>query len=582
MTFTRPMLLALILVAAPFLRGAETATFRQWIAGQEAGGSIQKNYKTPEGQRQDNHEWTKVERMGTVIEQELKETALKRPDGSLAFTWSLSLSREPLEGSAAWSPKLPGKLKVTFKNGAPRTVDVPADVLLWPGDVEHAIRTAARNGVALKIKGYALPTQQWTTLDLVPVGPAPLPGFPDTFRFKGKASEGSLAEDVDLWISPTQGEVKHVGSLAGIPLMFQRTELPPPPEAGPVAGLFERTLRAVPPHPFLLWLPTVTVHWTGKGVQTLPQDPQQRRDPNGHYVLTRAVVPPGRELPVQGKPLPEDLPFLAATPLAQFRDPVFDGLERRLHAPPGASRWELAKRVTTFVYDWIKDKNYTVGFASAQEVARNAKGDCTEHGVLAVALLRRLGVPARGVTGWIAYGETLGLHFWVEVKIGGRWIPVDPTFDQAPASTYRLKLGTTDLADLGSVGWESATTTFLEGGWAPDGPWAAELQFQGDTARVTDGMVLRLAGSRWSYAQGRLTLTWSGPHTVEAVVRPTAAQLQDARRIQGAGSRRQGWWDSGLHFLWMDLGNGKWLKVDTITESQAFVMLDNLDLGAKN
>ena len=83
-----------------------------------------------------------------------------------------------------------------------------------------------------------------------------------------------------------------------------------------------------------------------------------------------------------------------------FQDRAFDGLIRRLALPPGLSRWDLAKRVNSFVFEWIIEKDFTVGFASALEVAHHPRGDCTEHGVLAVALLRRLGVPARGVTGW--------------------------------------------------------------------------------------------------------------------------------------------------------------------------------------
>ena len=321
------------------------------------------------------------------------------------------------------------------------------------------------------------------------------------------------------------------------------------------------------------------MRWTGKGTQTLPEDPQQRRLGVNRYVLTRArplTAKAAAETPVKGRPAAEDAPFLAPTPLVQFNDPVFEGLEQRLNAPRNATRWELAQRITTFVYEWIRDKNYSVGFASAQEVARTPRGDCTEHGVLAVALLRRLGVPARGVTGWVAYGGSLGLHFWVEARIGGRWLPLDPTFDQAPASAYRLKLGTTDLADLGSVQWEKAAMTFLEGTWMPEGVWAKEVRTQGDTALVPDGMTLQVAGARWQYAKGVLTLQWGGAHQVEAVPRPAPALLANAQRLQGARNRRLGWWDPASRQLWLELGNGRWLQVDALAEAQAHKLLDLL------
>jgi len=258
---------------------------------------------------------------------------------------------------------------------------------------------------------------------------------------------------------------------------------------------------------------------------------------------------------------------------------VFDGLLRRLDAPAGATRWELAQRVTSFVYDWIRAKNYTVGFASAQEVARNAEGACAQHGVLAVALLRRLGVPARGVTGWIAIGESLGLHFWVEVELAGRWIPVDPTFDQAPASAYRLKLGTTDLADLGSVGWGTEGSDVLEGVWTPDGPWTADVRPRGDTVQAP-GLALRVPGARWSFAGGRLELVWDGSHRVQAVPRPAPAQVEGARRLQGAVRRRTGWWQPRERQLWIDLGGGRWLQADGLDEAGAFRLLDALEASA--
>lgn len=579
MAFAPRILFCLLLLGTFAARGEDSTAFRQWIAGQEAGGSTHKSSRGPAGVLDESREWTHLERMGAVIKQELKETVLRAPDGSLHFIWSLVLSQEPLQGEAFWSPRAPKSLRMTFKNGPERTVDLPPDVTLWPGDLDAQLRTAAGKVLPVTIKGYSLPTQQWTALELTPVGPEPLPGFPDTVRFRGKALEGSLAEEVDLWVSPLHGEIKHQGALAGIVLVSQRAELPPPVLGSAGAGLFERTLKTIPPHPFMLWLPEAKVRWTGQGVQVLPEDAQQKPQGVNRYLLTRAKPPTAKaaaELPVKGRPADEDAPFLAPTPLAQFKDPVFDGLEQRLDPPPNATRWELAERVTAFVYDWIKDKNFTVGFASAQEVARTPRGDCTEHGVLAVALLRRLGVPARGVTGWVAFNGTMGLHFWVEARIAGQWIPLDPTFDQAPASAYRLKLGTTDLADLGSVQWEKATMTFLEGTWSPEGPWAREVRTQGDTVMAPNGMAIHVTGARWQYAQGRLQLLWAGTHAVEAVPRPSTAQLTSAQRLQGAKHHQLAWWDSVSRQLWVDLGAGQWLQVEGLAEAQANQLLDAL------
>jgi len=560
--------------------GQETQVSRVWIAGQEAGSAIDTKSADAAGVHLESRESSHLERMGAVIQLDLQQRALKRPDGSMHFTWTLSMSQEPQEGAGDWSPRDPGRLRLTFRNGPPRTLDIPAGALVWPGDLEDGLRAAARALKPVRLKHFAFPTQQWAEVDLKPLGPEPLPGFPDTVHFQGRSAEGSMVENVDLWLSPTQGEVKHLGSMAGVPVLSQRVELPPPAGQEPKAGLFARTVKALPPHPFLLWLPEVKVRWSGRTLPDLQQDAQQRRLGPNEFLLARAQPPTPAEAaepPVRGLPSRQDAPFLAATPLVQFNDPVFAGLERRLNPPRNATRWQLAQMVTSFVYDWIKDKNYSVGFASAQEVARNPVGACAQHGVLAVAMLRRLGVPARGVTGWIALGETMAVHFWVEAELGGRWIPLDPTFDQAPASAYRLKLLTTDLADMGNVGAGTAGTDYLNGIWLPEGPWTADVRPQGDTVMASGGLSLRVPGARWKLAGGRLALVWGESHRVEAVPAPAPAQRADARRMQGAASGRQGWWHPASAQLWIDLGAGRWLQVDALSESQAFRLLDALE-----
>lgn len=582
MAFASRILVLLALLVPLRSPAQETQVSRVWIAGQEAGSSIDRRFTDADGLHLETRESSHLERMGAVLQLELRQEALKRPDGAMRFTWSLTMSQEPQEGVGTWSPRHPGQLKLTFKDGPPRTLDIPAGALIWPGDLEDRLRAAARATQPVRLKHFAFPTQQWAEVDLKPLGPEPLPGFPDTVHFRGRSAEGSMVEDVDLWISPSQGEVKHMGSMAGVPVLSQRVELPPPSGLEPKAGLFERTIKALPPNPFLLWLPEVTVRWSGKGIPDLPEDPQQRRLGPRLYRLTRAQPPTPQEAaerPVSGRPAPASIPYLAAGPLVQFNDPVFTGLVRRLNPPRDATRWQLAQLVTSFVFDWIKDKNYTVGFASAQEVARNPVGACAQHGVLAVALLRRLGVPARGVTGWIAVGETLAMHFWVEVELGGRWLPVDPTFNQAPASAYRIKLLATDLADLGNVGVGTPGTDYLEGVWLPEGPWAAEARPQGDTV-TAPGLALRVPGARWKLASGRLSLVWGEAHRVEAAPAPVPAQRAEARRMQGAKGR-QGWWQPRTAQLWIDLGGGRWLQVDAITEPQAYRLLDALETTAR-
>jgi transglutaminase-like putative cysteine protease len=384
---------------------------------------------------------------------------------------------------------------------------------------------------------------------------------------------------VEVWISPRSGELRTRTELSGLELVTQRSNLPAPtPAKASAQGFFERTLQRLPPHPFQPWLSELTLRAAGPPPD-LPEDAQQTRLPQGLWRLRRATLPTEVEAaqpPVQGAPVAAEARYLAPSQLVSFQDPAFDGLLRRMALPPGLSRWEIAKRVNTFVFDWITDKDYTVGFASALEVCRNPRGDCTEHSVLAVALLRRLGVPARGVTGWVGLGEVLGLHFWVEVRLQERWVPIDPTFDQTPASALRIKLGDTDLADLGSVGWEGAASDLSGVHWEPVGE--AALSIKGDQITGPGGIQLRLPGGRWGLKQGVLHLRGAkgGPWRVQAVTRPGEIQLKGAVHLAGAQTLRPGWWIAGSRLVWIDLGGGRWLQVEDVSEREAFDLLDQL------
>ena len=556
-----------------------TRTFRQWMGGQEVGGSALETRLEGQVREVRSSEWLVLSRLGQEIRQEVRETARRTPEGRLTFTWRLQLSSEPFEGRAEWSPREPGILSIQPAHGAAVRKEVPAGALLWPEDLESLLKEAARLSHSVRATTFSFPIQQWSSLHLEPQGAAPLPGFPDTVRFTGEEQEGSATSFVEVWVSPTAGEVRQRTELGGLEVLTQRSELPAPvspPDPG--MGFFERTLQALPPYPFQPWLKELILRGEGP-LPELPEDGQQTRLSKGRWRLSRAAMPTLAEAiqpPIKGTPPPEEARFLAPSPLVPFQDPAFDGLIRRLAPPPGLSRWELARRVNTFVFDWITEKDFTVGFASALEVCHHPRGDCTEHGVLAVALLRRLGVPARGVTGWVGLGELLGLHFWVEVRLKDRWVPIDPTFDQVPASALRIKLGDTDLADLGSVGWEGAALAFTGVKWSLE--QQGTITCLGEEVTGPGSARLRVPGGRWELQHGVLQLRTAqgGPWRVQAVNRPSEAQLRGALRLAGAQTLRLGWWTAASRVLWMDLGDGRWLQLEGVAETEAYDLLNQL------
>ncbi len=94
---------------------------------------------------------------------------------------------------------------------------------------------------------------------------------------------------------------------------------------------------------------------------------------------------------------------------------------------------DAAAKIEAFVEEYISDKNLSVGYATAAEVAQSRQGDCSEHAVLAVAMCRSLGIPSRVVTG-IVYSDTFlegrtifGGHAWGEYYNGKAWIAFDAT-----------------------------------------------------------------------------------------------------------------------------------------------------------
>jgi transglutaminase-like putative cysteine protease len=91
------------------------------------------------------------------------------------------------------------------------------------------------------------------------------------------------------------------------------------------------------------------------------------------------------------------------------------------------------KAVEDFVYRHIADKTLGIPLLPAAQVYRMKSGDCTEHSVLSVALLRKLRVPARAVVGMYLSDEFQGkrdvfvYHMWAEAFWKGRWRLVDAT-----------------------------------------------------------------------------------------------------------------------------------------------------------
>ncbi len=116
------------------------------------------------------------------------------------------------------------------------------------------------------------------------------------------------------------------------------------------------------------------------------------------------------------------------TRLLSINSPEIQGLRKKLLSSrdkPGA--------VSAFVYQHISRKIFGIPMLGAVQIYRGRAGDCTEHAVLTVAVLRALGIPARAVVGMLLSPDFGGrrdvfvFHMWAEALVNGKWVLVDAT-----------------------------------------------------------------------------------------------------------------------------------------------------------
>ena len=115
---------------------------------------------------------------------------------------------------------------------------------------------------------------------------------------------------------------------------------------------------------------------------------------------------------------------------------------------------EKVHRIMTFVYDSL-DKRLATNLPTASTVLEEKVGDCTEHTWLFVALARAAAIPARPIYGLAYIGDSyqsFGYHAWAEVALDGRWVAVDPTWNQKVADATHLRLGNELHAIAGVIG----------------------------------------------------------------------------------------------------------------------------------
>ena len=100
---------------------------------------------------------------------------------------------------------------------------------------------------------------------------------------------------------------------------------------------------------------------------------------------------------------------------------------------------DKARALSLWTSNWLNDSMDDGGGAVASLESR--KGNCQTHARLYTALARAAGIPTRFVSGLVSQeGKGFLYHSWAESFLDGRWVPVDPTYNQLPADPTHLKL----------------------------------------------------------------------------------------------------------------------------------------------
>jgi len=147
--------------------------------------------------------------------------------------------------------------------------------------------------------------------------------------------------------------------------------------------------------------------------------------------------------------------YLADSSYLNLNDPLLRKLVADAMKPEDAPLAK-ARTLCRLVYNHITEKDLSVPFASAAEVARSRQGDCTEHGVMLTALGRIAGLPTRAVIGLVYIPDApphgaYGYHMWTQFLIDGRWVDFDATRPNVHTTGDHIALAISDLTDEGFI-----------------------------------------------------------------------------------------------------------------------------------
>jgi len=219
--------------------------------------------------------------------------------------------------------------------------------------------------------------------------------------------------------------------------VFGLTKVPlpqaPPPWARQVPGSMRLVMSGIPER---FWRDTYRQKYKGL--------------PDGKVEVRLSANAPKLEkklrLPLKD---PSGGPYLKSTLVVEADSPKIQAAVRKILAGE-KDAYVAARKISSWV-DKHMTKDYGASADRATDILKQMRGDCTEHSLLTVALLRAAGIPAKRVDGVVYLdqgdGPAFYWHEWVEAWVG-EWTQLDPTFGQDVADATHFAVGEEGNAEI--------------------------------------------------------------------------------------------------------------------------------------
>lgn len=458
-------ILSFLLNIPVFGETPQTSYFALYFNGSRCGYEIQTRELEGEKVISSDNIVLELERMGTPVKLHVSETAIETLDGRpLSFKASQKISNMDMTVEGNITPD--GKMKIRVTN-AGNTQELVQD---FP---KGAVMT---EGLSLLFRRQGL--KKGTTYSADLFSPSNLMAMKFTFNVGDRKQVDLLGRVVEL--VEIKGEYFLPGSGSALFTYYVDDEYNSQKMIMPLAGMnieviacskdfamskltvAEMVDAMVVKSPVPIDNPEAAkeITYTLKPIKKdasfrFPEtdNQQETKLSDGNVRVTVRPIKGDRshEFPYAGND-PAILKALQSTQYIQADHPLIKELSQGCTQDKD-SALDAALAIETFVSGYIDEKNLSVGYASALEVAKSRQGDCTEHAVLTAALCRASGIPARVVMGIVHVKDGLFMgHAWTEAYIGDKWIGLDAALKGVrngfDAAHITLSIGNGDAGDF--------------------------------------------------------------------------------------------------------------------------------------